>query len=138
MARLAFKPTEKQRKQVEQMAAAQVSQKHMARILGISHMTLRKHFTDELDNGRAIVVAEAVGKLREGVLAGVPACIIYTLRCLGGETWAQRQKVVHQNPDGTPLFDDWPSEKLLPALRRGVEVLEAKGVSHKKNGTDAR
>lgn len=123
----AYNPTDEQRKQVEQMAAAQVAQKRIARILGISHTTLRKHFMEQLDNGRAVVVAEAVGKLREGVLAGNPACIIYTLRCLGDrDTWSQRQNVVHQNPDGSALFEDWPADKLLPALRRGVEVLESK------------
>jgi DNA-binding CsgD family transcriptional regulator len=46
-----FKPTRHQRREVEILAGAHVSQEDIARRLKIDAKTLREHFREELDNG---------------------------------------------------------------------------------------
>ena len=49
MARAAHEPTEKDRRQVASMAAYGIPQEDIAATIGISHVTLRKYYREELD-----------------------------------------------------------------------------------------
>lgn len=133
-----YQPTPKQREEVERGAACGVPQDTIARIIGISKMTLRKHFADELVHGKdkangkvaSFLFDKATGKHGNEHSAVIAA--IFWLKAQAG--WKDRQDVVVQNPDGTSLFEDWPSEKLLPVMERAVEVLrfQAKAAAGKK------
>jgi hypothetical protein len=46
-------PTPEQRKQVEAMASYGIPQEQIAGVIGVCHVTLRKHYRDELDNAEA-------------------------------------------------------------------------------------
>ncbi len=136
--RPAFAPTPDQRKMVEAMAAYGIPQKEIAQVVGIAYETLRKHFAAELLLGSSKATAKvaeflyqkATGKRGDDHAAVVAA--IFWLKARAG--WKDRQDVVVQNPDGSSLFEDWPSEKLLPVMERAVEVLrfQAKAGAGKK------
>ena len=49
MSRHAYKPTDKDREVVKAMASYGVPQEDIGRVVGCSHVTLRKHFEAELD-----------------------------------------------------------------------------------------
>lgn len=122
-----YKPTEKGRKEVLVLAGVGIPHVTIASILGISHMTLRKHFEEELCHGAQKANARVGGFLFQKATgqrgddhAAVTAAIFW-LKARAG--WKDRQDVVVQNPDGSSLFEDWPSEKLLPVMERAVEVL---------------
>jgi hypothetical protein len=65
-----FKPTKPQRNKVMLLIAAGFSESAIAAVVGISHMTLRKHFPDELEHGRARKVAENLERLEEAADGG--------------------------------------------------------------------
>ena len=52
MARPVWTPTDAQRRQAETMAAYGIPEANIARVLGVSKPTLRKHCGTELDTGR--------------------------------------------------------------------------------------
>ncbi len=122
-----FAPTKAQRAMVEAMASYGIPQKEIAGVVGVAYDTLRKHFAVELVLGSAKATAKvaeflyqkATGKKGDDHAAVVAA--IFWLKARAG--WKDRQDVVVQNPDGSSLFEDWPSEKLLPVMERAVEVL---------------
>jgi hypothetical protein len=48
-----FEPTAEQRQTVERMSGLGIPQKHIAAVVGVAMMTLRKHFEEELELGAA-------------------------------------------------------------------------------------
>jgi predicted transcriptional regulator len=68
--RPAFKPTALHRRRVEEYVCAGMSQDAIAKVLGISDETLRKHFTVELETGaqrrRAEVISLLFANARKG------------------------------------------------------------------------
>jgi len=70
-----FKPTRPQRTIVCRMLACGDSQETVARAIGVSVPTLRKHFASELDTGAARVRRWAVAKLFAGAAKGNAALI---------------------------------------------------------------
>lgn len=134
--RPAHKPTEKERREVLELAGVGIPQLTIAAIVGMSIMTLRKHFAGELQHGTDKANARVGGFLfqkatgQRGDDHGAVTAAIFWLKARAG--WKDRQDVIHQNPDGTALFEDWPNEKLLPALKRAAEVLEWQAKTGKK------
>lgn len=134
------KATDKERREVLELAGVGIPQLTIASILGMSIMTLRKHFVEELQHGTEKANALVGGFLfqkatgQRGDDHGAVTAAIFWLKARAG--WKDRQDVIHQNPDGTALFEDWPAEKLVPAMRRAVEVLEwqAKAAGKKAAG----
>src|SRR6201987_3318010 len=68
MARPVWTPTDAQRRQAETMAAYGIPEADIARVLGVSKPTLRKHCSTELDTG----ATRANSKVAEPVEPGVP------------------------------------------------------------------
>jgi len=64
-----FKPTKPQRDKVKLLIGF-MSEVAIASVLSIDHKTLRKHFAFELENGRAITVAENLARLKKAAKAG--------------------------------------------------------------------
>ena len=84
---VAFKPTGDQGDFVRTLASNGVSERIMAKILGISRETLDKYFSDEMQEGRDVVTAHMGAALvREGI-AGNVAAIKYWLLTRGGPEW---------------------------------------------------
>lgn len=119
-----------------ELAGVGIPQSTIASILSMSIMTLRKHFAEELQHGTEKSNAKVGGFLfqkatgQRGDDHGAVTAAIFWLKARAG--WKDRQDVVHQNPDGTALFEDWPEAKLAPIARRAAEVLEWKAKAGKK------
>jgi len=130
------KPTTKERQEVEHLAAVGIPQITIASIVGMSVMTLRKHFMEELQHGTEKANSKVGGFLfqkatgQRGDDHGAVTAAIFWLKARAG--WKDRQDIVHQNPDGSGLFDDWPADKLAAVSRRAVEVLEREAKAKKK------
>jgi len=130
------KATAKGRETVERAASIGIPQLKIASIMGMSIMTLRKHYAKELDHGTeqanvkvgAFLYDKATGK--RGDDHGAVVAAIFWLKARAG--WRDRQDIVHQNPDGSGLFDDWPADKLAAVSRRAAEVLEREAKRKKK------
>lgn len=78
-----FKPTDEQRRLVQQMTAVGIKQVDIARVLtegGICHKTLTKHFREEIDTGKTKAVAAVAGALFNTALAGNTAAQIFFLK----------------------------------------------------------
>lgn len=73
--RPAFQPTDKQRMAVEQMVFAGEQQQVIARALGITLPTLRKHFAEELETGHAQRRLEVIGLLFDAGRGGNVAAL---------------------------------------------------------------
>lgn len=89
--RPAFEPTEKDRATAKMMAAFGIPQYDIAKVIGVSEPTLRKHFRDELEVAHIEATAKvaqnlfrkATGDGKEAVAAA-----IFWLRARGG--WRDR------------------------------------------------
>ncbi|HUC70398.1 MAG TPA: hypothetical protein VMS01_04320 [Stellaceae bacterium] len=65
-----FKPTAKLRRAVEEMRACGEAQETIARAIGCSDETLRKHFANELATGHAVRRREVIGLLFQSARGG--------------------------------------------------------------------
>lgn len=65
-----FSPSTEERQKVEVLIAGRMSHDDIARVLGITPPTLRKHFKDELATGLAKKRAEVLVALHTSALAG--------------------------------------------------------------------
>src|SRR5262249_23723240 len=73
-----YKPDDKQRFMVERAAGLGISQDRIAHMLGISKVTLEKHFRTELDRGSVSVEYQVGNSLIEQALKGnVNACGLF-------------------------------------------------------------
>jgi AcrR family transcriptional regulator len=72
-----FKPTKPMRDTVETAVAAGVSTSEIAAVLGISRTTLHSYFADELKNGRARKLVQALRMLDRAAKRGSVAAMKY-------------------------------------------------------------
>jgi hypothetical protein len=135
--RPSYRPTKKEHEQVELLAGIGIPQVTIAAVIGLALMTLRKHFALDLQHGTERANA-AVGEFlftkatgKRGNDHGAVTAAIFWMKARAG--WKDRHDIVHQNPDGTALFEDWPDAKLAAVTRRALEVLE-KGKREKATG----
>lgn len=97
-----FVPTKEQRITVEMMASFGIPQDDIAKVLGISKPTLREHFREELDVGKARTITKVAASLVRQALAGNVTAMIFYLKCQAG--WRESpQALEHSGPNGTPL-----------------------------------
>jgi AcrR family transcriptional regulator len=69
-----FRPTSAMRRKVQTLVV-EMSEDEIARAIGINRSTLRRHFSNELQTGRATVRAEAIEMLRRQAKKGNVAAI---------------------------------------------------------------
>jgi hypothetical protein len=93
-----FVATDEQRTQVKTLTKV-CSHDMIADLLNISVATLKRHFVDELKQGKAQAVAAVGGKLLQKAMAGHPASMIFYLRTQA--KWNVR--VEHSGLDGGPI-----------------------------------
>jgi hypothetical protein len=84
MSRPSFTPTEDQRRQVKMMAALGISRDSIAKVIGITPKTLRKHFDREVVRGGIEAIMQVAGKLYQSAMGGNVVAMIFFLKCRGG------------------------------------------------------
>jgi len=88
-----FKPTDDERKLVEQMSAVGIPHESIALVLrdGIDDKTLRKHFRRELDTAKIKANAKIGGGLFNKAMAGDTASLIFWAKTQMG--WSETVKL---------------------------------------------
>lgn len=96
-----FVATDEQREQVTLLVGCGVTQKVIARRLGIAESTLNIHFRPELDFGKDEAVAEVSSIVLSAALNGDRTSAFFYLKCRGG--WKEGSSLEVSGPDGKPV-----------------------------------
>jgi len=103
-----FEPTTEQREQVQMMAACGIKHENVAKIIGCSYSTLRKHFKSELALGLDTANASIGSVLYQNAANGQPWAVCFWLKTRGG--WRETNRTELTGADGqalpaaTPVF----------------------------------
>jgi hypothetical protein len=87
MSRKPHEPTEKDRRSVEAMSSHGIPELDIARVIGISHPTLRKWYLTELQTGHIkanSMVAQSLYQKALGTGQGAVTACIFWLKCRAG------------------------------------------------------
>lgn len=111
----AHAPTDESRELVKQLSAEGFIQEHIADQVGIDAKTLRKHYKDELRDGKF----EANRKVAKTLFAaategGSVAAMIFWLKSQAG--WREKQEIDLRTPDGIQV-EHTVSEEVLERIR---------------------
>ena len=98
MARLTVLPTDEQRKRVSMYSGLGLTQEQIGYLIGRSVEWLAKHCRDELDRGKAEVIAKVAGALIRNAMAGRTADAIFFLKTQAG--WRETVHNEHSGPNG--------------------------------------
>jgi AcrR family transcriptional regulator len=98
-----YSPTLENRQKVEILIAARMAHEDIARVLGITPPTLRKHFREEILTGLAKKRAEVLVAMHTSALAG--------------NTSAQKSMLALTGPANAPTP---PKDQIVPATARGT------------------
>lgn len=109
MARPRFEPTEEQRKAVKLMVAAGIPEEDIAKVIGpkgISPVTLRKYFREEIETGAITINAKIAGRLyaiacQSGDLKSATTAAIWWTKTRMG--WSEKKGLEHTGKDGGPI-----------------------------------
>ena len=94
-------PTDKTKEQVKQTSGLGLPQVQIAALLGISDVTLRKHYEDELAVGKATASAQIAKSLYNKALGGDTTAAIWWTKAQMG--WGETNTTKFANPDGSAL-----------------------------------
>lgn len=98
-------PDKASRDKVESMAALGIPQEDIARVIGICHQTLRKHYRDELDNATTKANTQIGGALFRKALSGDTASLIFWMKTRAG--WKETNVTeTRQLPDALTPTDE--------------------------------
>jgi hypothetical protein len=92
VSRARYKPTEKDRQEVETMAGLGMSHKQIGAIKHITEKTLTRYYRHELEQGGAkavLRVAQNLFNLATRANASAAACIFF-LKTQGGDNWREK------------------------------------------------
>ena len=123
MPAIAYEPNDKDRAIVKAMASYGIPQEDIGKVIGISHVTLRKYYEAELE----IASIQANAKVAETCYAmatsgQVPAATFFWLKTRAG--WREVERIEHSGIDGQPVkiiveYEDRPAK--APATPRSAE-----------------
>lgn len=99
-----FEPTDYMRKQVKSMAGIGLPQDDIARVMGITAPTLRRHFRTELNVGQADTINRVAQSLVSKALGGNVTAQIFFLKVRAG--WKETQVHEHRNYDYENMSDE--------------------------------
>ncbi len=94
-------PTDKTREQVLSASGLGLPQLQIAALIGISDVTLRKHYEKELAVGKATASAQIAKSLYNKAVAGDTTAAIWWTKAQMG--WGETNTTKVGNIDGTPL-----------------------------------
>jgi hypothetical protein len=78
---------------IERMVAYGFTQEQIAGVLGISHPTLRKHYADALEHGKARVIENVANSLYDVAVSGDVQAQKFFLSARGN--WTEKQQTEH-------------------------------------------
>ena len=124
MGRPSFKPTDKQREDVQRLAGLGVPQHDIAIIVGIAKPTLHKHFRSELDFGMAKANADIAGCLYAQAMSGnITALIFWAKARLGWQEKIVAETTVNANHHH--VFTEEDRDIMEHHKRRVIQAYEA-------------
>ena len=97
----AYVVTEENRRIVQMMTAAGVTQEGIALCIGCSIDTLERHFRRELDTAVDELNTKVAGSLLKSALGGNTAAQIFWLKTRA--RWRETDRIEHTGADGSPL-----------------------------------
>ncbi len=95
------KPTGETRRMVEQHAAVGTPHRQIAKLLGVSLNTMKRHYREELDLGLARANAVVASTLFSAARRGNITACIFWMKTRGG--WRETAKVEHAGTPGQPI-----------------------------------
>jgi AraC-like DNA-binding protein len=102
MSRPRFAPSDQQRQLVKSLAAYGIGQEEIARKIGVSAKTLRRHFREELDRGATDANAKVAQAMYKMATSGeFPAATIFWLKCRA--SWRQNGRVGREAQQTAPF-----------------------------------
>lgn len=111
-------PTPEQRRMVQVLSGMSVPVRVIARNLapdgGIDPRTLKKHFGDELENGRDQLVAGLKAQIVKAAQNGSVRAQTWLLERLGGPEFAPKLRLSQDDPPAVPIVADAKVEIYLP------------------------
>ena len=112
-----FKPTDDERKLVEQMSAVGIPQESICLVIrdGIDDKTLRKHFRRELDTAAVKANAKIGGTLYNKAIAGDTTAMIWWTKTR--MKWKETTINEQTGKDGAPLYPQISAKDALKALK---------------------
>lgn len=84
-------PTEEQREEVERMKAIGMTNEEIAYVLKLTEKTLKKHYEDQLQYGKAKIKAKISGGVIKRAIAGDNACAFFYLKTQEG--WREKHEI---------------------------------------------
>ena len=100
----AYEPDDNDRKQVLVLVGMGLTHDQIAKVMGISDESLRKHFRDELDTGEAklnAAVAKNLYNIATKQGAGSVAAAIFWMKTRAG--WREKDRLELTGKDGGPI-----------------------------------
>lgn len=130
MARAPFKPTDELRAKVRHLSGVGVPQDEIAKIVGCTGKTLRKHFRRDLDQGAAEANAVVAGYLFQAAKEGNVTAMIFWLKTRA--RWSDRTTTVNvADAAGDTTAAETPESDLKIFENVKARMLRAnKGDSH--------
>lgn len=120
MPNIAYEPNDKDRATVKAMASYGIPQEDIGRVLGISHVTLRKYYEPELDTAAIQANAKVAETCYAMAVSGQhPAATFFWLKTRAG--WREVERIEHVGGDGEgPVkiiveYEDRPAKAPAPA-----------------------
>ena len=108
------------------LAGLGLPQEQIGRVIGVSHVTLRKHYAEQLEAGVSKANARVLESLYNLATSGPPAqraaCAIFWAKTRLG--WAETIKQEHTGADGGPIrtTEESPRERIERRLA-GLKVV---------------
>jgi hypothetical protein len=137
MATPRHQPTDRTRKQVEDLAGFGLTQPQVCRVLGVSLPTLLKYYRAELDAGAAKATAAVAETLFQKAVSGDTACMIFWLKARAG--WSERT-IVQGGKDAEPIRVEADvgaaAAAALGALMEQLAAAKARGGDDAGKGLD--
>jgi hypothetical protein len=99
---ITYKPSEKDRDIVRAMASYGIPQEDIGRVIGISHVTLRKYFASELETAAIQANAKVAETCYAMAISGQhPAATFFWLKTRAG--WRETDRLEHVGEGGGPV-----------------------------------
>jgi len=114
MPNIAYETNDKDREVVKAMASYGVPQEDIGRVIGISHVTLRKYYTPELETAAIRANAKVAETCYAMAVSGTnPAATFFWLKTRAG--WRETERIEHVGSDGEAVkiivsYEDRPAK----------------------------
>ncbi len=96
-----YLPTDEDRHEVQLMTAWGLDPEQIGHVMGISRMTVKRHFKPEIKNSLSTTVKKVAGRLYAEAMKGNMTAAIFLLKCRAG--WRENASLELTGPGGAPL-----------------------------------